>query len=490
MLGQSQHNALVSRWVDRCLVVCLALASYLALARAECEGDGAQYLYNYLLGYTEGGRHYLIYVALSWADGAAGLLGISLYQAAVGMSAVGAALGLGFVHAAWQHLGCGRAAGVLNTALVAVCPGVVLYATVYELHGVFFTFAGAGFWALARYVAQPTRAAAVLLGVCSGLSYLAHATGALMVVAYAALGAAATADRRGGGWRELRTELPRALVVGLSGMFAIAGSIGLLGWGGSETNLSSAWAFLVEWSVGNADGIVRPPVALWGTLWWEWLLPFLPASVLWLALLRRRNARWLAFAFGASVLGYLVFCAAMLRGIVEWGAYVLPLAAPAVWLARRALPHGAVAVLMLVGGAGAFFLGIPAARSDDVAKLGAALAELADNRTIFLLGNSNDLEPFVIHAPGAVWFTLQVVTHSEDAEAVREATRGLVSGAEDRVRAGARVLLTPGAWRVLYGAASPRNPGASIAREVIEERFVVEPFHERPPFSGYRLVLR
>src|SRR5690606_5544152 len=85
----------------------------------------------------------------------------------------------------------------------------------------------------------------------------------------------------------------------------------------------------------------------------EWLVPYAPLTLGALCAVRQRSAWPLLAVLGVALCAYAVASGIVLGTVREWGAYFLPLSAPAALLAVRALPAPAAWVLALVSCAGA-----------------------------------------------------------------------------------------------------------------------------------------
>ena len=136
--------------------------------------------------------------------------GVSPFVAGGVLSAVATAIGAGLTHAASRVLGLNRADALLVAALTACTPAVMFYASVVELHGVFYAFAALGALRASHLIATPTVANAVLLGLATALAYCFHSTGHLLPLLFAAMFWGA----RGGGVGWPRLPATRRTVLG------------------------------------------------------------------------------------------------------------------------------------------------------------------------------------------------------------------------------------------------------------------------------------
>jgi hypothetical protein len=166
--------------LDGTLLALAALALYACLAQEVTYGDGDQLL-NYMLGGNlTYWTHFFYLPLLAGAHAVLGEFGFTLHDSGVAFSAAGTALGVFGAHAGASRLGLSRGAALLVGILVATAPAVLFFATVVEVHGPFFAFAGLSFVCTARFVASPGVARGAELGAVTGLAVGAHATGNLL----------------------------------------------------------------------------------------------------------------------------------------------------------------------------------------------------------------------------------------------------------------------------------------------------------------------
>ena len=106
-----------------------------------------------------------------------GWLGFSLYRSLQLASTVGVVVAVWFFHASTFYLGMSRERRNLAAGLVAATPGVVFFATVLEIPGLFLGFAAVAWWLAARYAQQPTLGRGILVGIASAVTSMMHQTG-------------------------------------------------------------------------------------------------------------------------------------------------------------------------------------------------------------------------------------------------------------------------------------------------------------------------
>ncbi len=160
-----------------------AATLYLSLGQGTLYGDGPGILLTVNGGDAFGSRtHYLHGPMLLGLWSLMGPFGVSLHQAGVVLSCMGAAVGVSCVYYASRMLFGGWRRPALIAGIVATCPATMFYATVVELHGPFLAFFGLVALAVANLALRPTMANAILLGAATGLAALAHASAHLLPV--------------------------------------------------------------------------------------------------------------------------------------------------------------------------------------------------------------------------------------------------------------------------------------------------------------------
>ncbi len=377
------------------LVFLASFALYVVLGQEKNYGDG-----NFLLGfYHEGARvhpvHILYFPALTALRMLLEPLGLSLFEIARLFSAVGTALGVALCHQALLHLGSGRRSALLASAAIAVCPAVMFFATVVELHGPFFACVGLWLYLLARLVRDPSALSAALVGLATGLCYYAHASG---IIIAGLAGMMFLALSGPGQWRDWRSLLLVAIMLTVHFGLIYGGSVVLQSLG------------LVV-GVGHADAYVRELEVLgeadwtWGmrTLWEEWVYAFAPLSLLVLSAAVSASGRRLLVAFALSLAAYLLAALILVGDHDEHGAYLLPLVFPAVLGVLHARPcwrRGLLWVALTIGGS----IGLMRILAHDDGSRSAAEAaeyrEIVGERSAYLLtGSEADIETCMVRLP-------------------------------------------------------------------------------------------
>lgn len=310
----------------------IAGALALALAQASFYADDGLVL----LGWLERDRirhpwHALYLPLLDALRAPASALGLSSYELARGLSALGLALGCGASCAGLRLMGLARGEALLAALFAAVAPAVLFFGTVVEIHGPFYAFAGVSTLALGWLVRAPSAPRALALGALTALAVGLHSSAHLLAI-LCVLGFAAQSGRALGMRRTLAfAALALAAHAVLS--FALARAWVALGW--LESGGASAKLVLRGYTAREAAGALRTLVS-------EWLLPFAPLSITWVWGWRSKpELRAERCAFAAALLLYLALSFALLGGHSERGAYLLPLAIPAASLSVRSLGRAA-----------------------------------------------------------------------------------------------------------------------------------------------------
>jgi hypothetical protein len=382
--------------------------------------DAYQFLARIEQGLLHHDRHPLYPFVAHGIARALAALGMPWFDAVVFASTLGTAAGVAFVHRALLALSLPRTDATAAAAAVAGSFGVLYYGTVIEIHGVFFAFAGAAWWAFAAWQRRAGAARALALGAATGVAACAHATGHLLPFTFAALALA---------WR--RSGMPlRRLALGLA-LAALA-----------HFAAAAALSRLIELVLASLDQLpAAPPQPFDGTtryldrmlslgtdwsttpgvLWREWLRPFLPCSVLalcaWRADLRRATAALLccvAVYLAAAVI-LLSPASTVARpqyvppfATIEYGAYFLPLAVPAAVLSLQQLPARARLLLPAAALAcGLFGLFFPDRAAGDPAYARDALQCLDETRGRLICGGYGEHDPILRQRPGA-WYVVSV----------------------------------------------------------------------------------
>lgn len=316
---------------DAWLVFALCAALYLALRQHSFyKTDGLTLVHFASAGSWWGSGHHALYLPLlRLAHALLAPFGVSVYESALALSALGSAGGVAVAHAGFRRLRLSRAQSFAASALVATAPSIVFFATVVEYHGAYFALAGLAFWCMARLHEAPSAARALALGAACQLGAQVHSSGnllpGLLLAWFLALGWNAREQR----WRRVRlAALAAAAHLALLPLFGAAWK----GLGGGASARSQ-----IEFLLVDPAGLAELPRMLVH----EALLPFLPISLAcWLAARRAELRPELV----ALLLGLLPYAALSLAlgigrpGFVERGAYWLPLAIPAARLCVLALP--------------------------------------------------------------------------------------------------------------------------------------------------------
>ncbi|MEM7205466.1 MAG: hypothetical protein AAF628_34740 [Planctomycetota bacterium] len=315
----------------------LGLALYSVTAQSALHGDDVHALVSALEHGTLKHDKHVLYLWLM--DGLWALLrplGLDALDTLQAGSVLGGAVAMALLHRAALGLGLDRGRAALVTGYWAVCPGVLFFATVEEIHGVFLPFAALTFLAFAARTGAAARGA--LTGAASGLASSAHATGHLLAVLLVLwFWGRASAPRR------LTSTVQFGLGLALTHGLAAAAVTAIFSDGAPAFGSQLGFAlFTLPRTLSLTDHLEPLRVA-----WREGFLPLLPLSVGAVAALLRPSLRREAAIILLATLVYLGATYLVLLGAYERGAYLLPLAFPAAWLTLRAVGSRRANALLL-----------------------------------------------------------------------------------------------------------------------------------------------
>lgn len=312
------------RWLDTVALAGLVYALVFALRQRAFHGLDAQYVIGMVRDHANTNYSHPLYLPLMnvW-HALLAPAGLSPFESLRLASGLGVALGALAMHRASLALGLGRAPSLMATALACSAPAVLFFATVVELHGVFFALAGLAFWQWARTVTatSDTKRAAnfALLGLCTALASGMHSSGHFLLWLLLALTWGLGVR---GGWRRpaltLAAHALTTLVIYYSTSDAAVAATRT--WREVFDEALAYWGPRVPWAPHEI-------AALW---WREWLYPFLPLSIATCAALAVRAQRRRALAILVGIVPLLGLVWILLhRELRERGAYLLPFSWPA-----------------------------------------------------------------------------------------------------------------------------------------------------------------
>ncbi len=467
------------------LVLLSAAVVYLSLGQGALYGDGPGILLELRDGRAfENVVHYLHGPIVLGIWLLTGPLGTTLYQAALSASALGTALGVMFVYLASHRLLGDRRSAAWSAALVATCPGILFYATVVELHGVFFTFFGLVALALANMALRPSIGRAVMLGLSTALASLAHATGhllpAVVIMLYPVLPCVPRARITPRSWLVVAGVV---LLVHVTVAVLTLGSLRLLGWGGASVG------FAADHMMQNTRMFWPRLLGIPATFLHEWLLPFLPISLTCLVVMMIADAgarRMLAVLY-VLVMLYVLPTAILVEGS-EFGAYFLPLAWPAALLTARVFSPRWLALLVFLG----LCIGVPRlwAREtiDQTRQAAASLTKLQPEQKLFFLPvTREDLELCFVGLPRADFYYLPKLV-KYDEKTVR-ASLPILDGLIGRARADGQIVLLTEAGResLVSAEAAAISSGPAALAAHFAKSYKTVPVTV-PGFRGWKLV--
>ncbi|MFY9344990.1 MAG: hypothetical protein WAT39_21035 [Planctomycetota bacterium] len=364
-------------WQDSCWIAAGAFLAWFTCRREAWHGiDMAELLTRYV---REGGGdhpYYTFFVPLlKAAHGVVALFGAGVFQAALLLSALGSAIGVLCTHLAARTLGMDRGSCAFAALLVATMPAVVYFAVIVEVHGIVLAASGVAWLLIARWARRPAVARAFAAGVGLAAAFLAHpVAGALGGVMWP-LSQIVRPEVR---WRQRLVgggiaSLPLLLVVG---SWLLRRSSGPRP---EEDALDRLTKFWHQDRFGLHASAVR-----------EWLVPFLPTSVLLLAGLFVRGwfravaAMWLA-TLPFVVAGWSV----LVVGTWECGAYCAVVSGPsAIVVAAFCRPAWLRAGVVAAGliGTAVVFDGLQPTR-EALATDAAVRAALGPRRALWVVGD-------------------------------------------------------------------------------------------------------
>lgn len=466
----------IAPWRDTGGLGCASLLLYSLLAQDAVHGlDAHVHVFFLSTGHLEHPFHllYLKIAGLVWPvlQG----LGLSPLQALRTLSALGTALGVVLLHRAAATLHMPRGHAALVTATSAVAPAVVFFATVPEIHGVFFAFAGLAWWMWARLLRAPRALHAVLLGVSTGMAASVHATGHLLWLLFAVC-AFALVPGRSKPWRAL---LPAALAHAVTcTVVALALHTTALAAFGRQLGYLRRTAFDPQ-RFGNVLRVLRD----------EWLLAFAPTAVTSLAALLVPSQRMLAAGVAFVTLVYLAASYALLYDCNEHGAYLLPLAFPLAWLSLRACG----ARVLALAAAAALGLAVTFVRAHDrnepVPWLPGLLSLAREQPPAMICRDVSEQEPITRELPDAPVVRVDsLLASADDGEAGYATFCTAFDATVAHLRASGRmVLITRGAHAALLASGKPFF--VRFLRDHLPARYALSAV-ERDGFAALRLDAR
>lgn len=294
------------------------------------------------------------------------------------LSACGGAFAVAGCHrAAWHWRHDQRLADAAAVGVMFV-PALLHFSTVVEMHAPFAAVMAAATAVAVRGVRSSSVRDALLAGVLGGLATLVHATGHLLVPAFALLWLAAA---------------PRAFVPMLAMAIChvlvwavgyallrttghLPGSVAGFAAAGDPAAAQNPLEYLQSWLVGLDLSTTFGPTAVR-----EWVAPYAPWSVLLPLAFCMRRTRRAALLLSLVLPGYLLVACVLVHAITdERGAYLLPLALPIVVLGLQLVPRRWWVVLLACGVVCGFvFRGEPGREAPD-REFGRTVAAFAAQR--------------------------------------------------------------------------------------------------------------
>ena len=480
------------------LLALVAFLAYLLLAHESGYGDGPGAILEIRAGAALQGSIHFLYLPM--VLGMIKLLGfacLSLFQAGYVTSALGTAVGIGLLHAATCRLSSAVSSSsapanspLLVAALTACCPAVVFFATAMEYHGPFFAFSSLATYAMVRLVQNPGWPWAVLVGLCTGIAYLAHASAHLLpwflLLCFLALAKRSTDPGRSGLGHHL---LLAVLLVVTHVLFVLLATYALRTL--LDARVSSASA--VGWLQVQADRPYDRLALLPETFWYEFLWPCLLLSVTWVWSLRNRAQHPLVWALLLALGAHLSVCMVMVPGYNEHGAYQLPLVWLLAWITVRSLPTPAVVGVLICTAALAVFQ-VELYDDPEPARLYArGVRQVSGGERLWLAIGKDfvEYEACALHlAEDVEPFDIAMIA-VQPAAAVRGFLPQLDRILQSKLDAGQQVILSAGAYQTLAwvdpnASTAQRMSGAGVLKEHLETHYRLQPV-SAPGFGGWRV---
>lgn len=450
-----------------------SLALYAWLGQGILYGDGAEFMLLLHDG-AAGHKNHLAYLPMLRACAALGhSFGWSEFESARACSQLGAALGVALFFFASRRFGLDRKRAAWLTALIASTPSVIFFATVVEVHAPYFAFLALAWLVTAHLVRGPSAARGACLGLACGLAYLGHASG--FVLPAPLLLVAAMMHGRAG-----------MLRAALACVATHAAVVTLVPWLASHTGHAAspfgAARFLMWWRVE----VLERPGTIFLVLWNEWLLAYLPVSLLWLrAFVSLRRSAVLALVV---LLPYLALSIALLAVYREFGAYQHAVLWLFTWLVVRTWSPGWCLAAVLV----ALAVGIwKVHTSDDRAPIDAYARGLATVSAsappLLLVGDFADFAHCFVAQPDTEFENLAAPRYADAVDAAAALAHLDARIAAHRATGG-RVFLTAGAVGFIASSATNApDSGFAALFTHLQTRYRRE-FAGADGFRGFELL--
>lgn len=461
------------------LLALVILGVYLGLGQTGFyKADGPGFVLKLERGDWSHYAHFLYLPILHLLKAVLGPFGLTDYRIACVGSALGSALGVFALHRASARLGLGWLDALLVVLLVAFAPSIVFFATVVEVHGVFFGFVGLAWWAAVRLLERPGWRTAVALGSATALASFVHSTGHLLLVALFPWLLARHLVKGARPGPMLGCLAVTALV---HAAYAVALPI-VLSWFGLRAPVSDVVAYTTTF-FANPPGLGVVPK----TVFLDWLVPFLPISVMWFLAVFERGHRRETLGFGLSLIVYLGVTSVLIRGLGEQGAYLAPLAFVAALLTlaafRRPMLAGLVALAIVVSVVSV----IENDRPKGDARYAADLSTAVDiEHSYLILGTADEIDPVLRAGLKLDFFlitdSLELLANVKSDEQRSSLLAAFDAALDAKVAEGRSIYLTDGALRILH-------EDSSVTRELdehLETRYRLVPV-EHGTFRASRL---
>ncbi len=409
--------------------------------------------------------------------------GCSALQSLQWTSALFASIGVAAGYRALRALAVSPTQALWAALLVASTPAVFYFATVVELQAIAFGCAAVAFWAFAVFARRIRPGAACVFGAMSGLAgevhSLLHLLPGLYFLFHLGIGRQPIGSQILG-----KTWVVPWLIVIATHAAVAAGIEWCVPWSGLNDVLSTS-AYIAQAGASHRSGVA----VIFEILWLEYVLPYLPCSVLLVGAWRQPSFRPLCVAIGVAVMGCWLICYQLLadQNHDEHGAYLLPLAIPLAFCTVRTVPRWAVPMLVVV----ASLVSVWTVRRHELERPNdpnlaiAAMAVHVERPLMVLATTVFDKDSLQAHAP-----TLPVLAMWEPTPNLAEPLRPVLEQKFDQLYDlvlcnGQELWIPMHSYRAMTDGSQPILQ--ALLKTYVTKRYVVEPV-EQHGFAAVRVI--
>jgi hypothetical protein len=460
---------------------------YLALHQESGYGDGPGAILEIHAGNAfQDPVHFLYMPMVLGMSKLLGWLGLSLFEVGYVTSALGTAIGIGFLGAATRKL-APEDSPLLVAGLAACCPAVLFFATAVEYHGPFFAYSSLATYAMVCMVKRPHWSRAVLVGLTTGIAFLAHATAHLLPL-FLVLCFDALSPQRPRAWRRLLRLAALVAITHVAVVALLTISLNAMTGAGISSGRALGWL-----GAGTDRPFAHVLTLLAPTFWYEILWPYLLLSVTWLCGFRSRAQRPLAIAALLILWPYFVMCMVLVPNYNEHGAYQLPLAWLLALITVRSLPRPVVMATLACTAVLAVVQVQLHDKPEPARSYGRGVQQVAQQGPVCLIIGKDfvDYEACALYLLDTVEaIDIAKIGGSTPAQA-RAALVALDRDLQDRWSRGQQVILSAGAWQTLTSpiAQSAGGPLVPMLKTHLETHYRLEQVSAEG-FRGWRVQPR